>query len=192
MPAFKETPEIVKKAGLGIVTAAMIGAAAFIGLSTDKGAPMTASFEGAVLRNYADIGGVESWCYGETQVGRLEKGYTLEYCKTLFYTRFPQYAEAVYDCYDAKAKRFVTPAMHSAFTDVFYNAGASCKSGMIRYLKAGNPVAACNNILAWRNVNGKDCSDRKNGCYGVWDRRVKFHALCINDAKLLPAGGIGP
>lgn len=191
MPAFNPIPENVKKIGLGLVTAAMISGAAFLGLSVDKGAPMTAQFEGEVLGNYIDAVGVETWCIGETEVGRLEKGYTREYCMALFLTRYPVYSAKVYNCYDAKAKRYVTPAMHSAITDVFYNAGATCKSGMIRFLKAGNPVAACKNILDWKKAGGRDCSIRANGCYGVWDRRLKVFPMCMNDAQRLPPEGLG-
>lgn len=190
MPAFHPVPENVKKVGLGLVTAAMISTAAFIGLSVDKGAPMTQEFEGTVLANYIDAVGIETWCTGETQIGRLEKGYTPEYCKTLFLTRYPQYSMQVYDCYDKKAKRYVTPAIHAAITDVFYNAGANCKSSMIRNLKAGNPVEACNSIFNWKRAGGKDCSIRSNGCYGVWDRRLKVYPMCIADAKRIPAGGL--
>lgn len=190
MDFLKNLPPKVKKTATGLVTAAMVPTTVFLLQAADIGAPMTAEFEGAVLRNYLDIGGVESWCIGETQVGRLESGYTLDYCKKLFFERYPQYAARVYACYDEKSKAYVTPMMHAAFTDVFYNAGAGCKSGMIRNLKAGNPVAACDIILAYKNVNGKDCSVRANGCYGVWDRRVKLHTKCIQDAKLIPSGGI--
>lgn len=190
MPAFKPVPDVIKKTALGLTTAAMISTVAFIGISTDRGAPMTAQFEGEVLGNYIDAVGVETWCIGETQLGRLEAGYTKKYCMDLFKSRYQTYSRQVYDCYDAKAKRYVTSAMHLAFTDVFYNAGANCKSGMIRFLKAGNPVAACNNILDWKRAGGKDCSIRSNGCYGVWDRRVKVHRLCIGDAQRIPSGGL--
>lgn len=174
----------------GVITAAMISTATFIGLSNDKGAPLTAAFEGEVLGNYIDTVGVETWCIGETEVGRLEHGYTKEYCMSLFLSRYSQYSKRVYDCYDAKAKRYVTPSMHAAFTDVFYNAGATCKSGMIRFSKTGNPVAACRNILDWKIAGGKDCSVRSNGCYGVWSRRVRLYHICIGDARRLPREGL--
>lgn len=190
MSVFHFVPDNVRKVGIGLVTAAMISTAAFIGLSVDKGAPMTQEFEGTVLANYIDVVGVETWCTGETQMGRMEKGYTPEYCRMLFLMRYSQYSTQVYDCYDAKAKRYVTPAIHAAVTDVFYNAGANCNSGMIRSLKNGDPVKACNSILNWRKAGGKDCSVRSSGCYGVWDRRLKVYAMCINDAKIIPLRGL--
>ena len=178
--------------GGGLVTAAMVSAAVFLGLTTPIGAPMTASFEGEVLRNYRDGVGVETWCIGETQMGRLEKGYTHEYCQTLFSARYPQYAAQLYSCYNDKAKRYVTPAMHAAFTDVYYNTGAKCSTGMIRNLKAGKPVQACDSTLQYKRAGGRDCSIKANGCYGVWDRRIKMYPICMNDAVKLPAEGLGP
>lgn len=179
-------------AGGGLVTAAMVSAAVFLGLTTPIGSPMTAAFEGMVLRNYIDSVGVETWCIGETQMGRLEAGYTPEYCRTLFNARYPQYAAQLYACYDDKAKRYVTPAMHAAFTDVFYNTGAKCSTGMVRNLKAGKPVEACEYTLKYKRAGGKDCSVRSNNCWGVWERRLKMYPLCMDDARRLPPGGLGP
>lgn len=186
----KNLPPNVKKAGLGLVTAAMVSAGTFIGLSVKDSAPMTAQFEGEVLRNYIDVVGVETWCIGETQIGRLEAGYTKDYCMALFLKRYPEYSRAAYNCYNAEAKKYVTPAMHGAITDVFYNAGAGCKSGMIRNLKVGKPVEACYSILNYKKAGGKDCSIRSNGCYGVWDRRIKFFQKCVLDAQRIPVGGL--
>lgn len=186
---FKNT-SVVKKTALGLVTAAMVSAGVFLGLAGDKGAPMTKEFEGTVLANYIDAVGVETWCTGETQLGRLEKGYTYDYCMKLFVKSYSVYSRQVYNCYNDNAKKYVTPNMHAAFTDVFYNAGAGCKSNMIGFLKAGQPVKACNVILQYKRANGKDCSVRSNGCYGVWDRRLKVYPLCVSDAQKLPIGGL--
>lgn len=165
-------------------------AAVFLAYTANIGAPMTAEFEGMVLKNYTDVVGVETWCIGETQLGRLESGYTKEYCEALFKSRYTQYAAQLYSCYDDNAKKYVTPAMHAAFTDVFYNTGKKCGTGMVRNLKEGKPVGACNFILKYKIAGGKDCSIRSNGCYGVWDRRIKFHSICIEDAEKIPQGGL--
>ena len=173
-------------AGGGLTTAAMVTAAVFLLETSAVGSPMTAEFEGMVLNNYLDSVGVETWCVGETQMGYLPEGnYTEEFCMTLFNARYPQYAAQLFACYSDKMKHYVTPAMHAAFTDVYYNTGAKCKTGMMRNLKKGKPIKACDYILRYKNAGGKDCSDRTNNCYGVWDRRLKFHAKCINDAKQL-------
>jgi lysozyme len=190
MFSFMKNKPVVKNTALGLVTAAMVSAGVFLGLADDKGAPMTAEFEGTVLANYIDAVGVETWCTGETQMGRLEKGYTREYCMKLFVKSYSVYSRQVYSCYNETAKKYVTPSMHAAFTDVFYNAGAGCKSNMIGFLKVGQPVKACNVILQYKRAGGKDCSVRSNGCYGVWDRRLKVYPLCVSDAQKLPIGGL--
>lgn len=187
---FKKQPQIVKVTG-GLTTAAMVSAAVFLGMVTPIGAPMTTEFEGMVFKNYRDVVGVETWCVGETQMGRLESGYTKEYCQALFNARYSQYSAQLYSCYDEKAKRYVTPAMHAAFTDVFYNTGAKCKTGMIRELKKGKPINACEFTRNYRFAGGKDCSIRSNNCYGVYDRRLKFLPLCVRDAEQIPPEGLG-
>lgn len=131
----------------GLTTAAMVSAFAFLSATSQVGAPMTAEFEGMVLKNYIDSVGVETWCVGETQMGRLEEGYTEEYCMQLFNARYPQYASQLYGCYSEDMKRYVTPAMHASFTDVYYNTGAKCMSGMMRKIRRGDPVAACDFTL---------------------------------------------
>ena len=183
MGFFSRTRSVV----LSVVTAAGVSAAAFLGLSGDKGAPMTAAYEGLVLANYTDIVGVETWCVGETQVGRLESGYTEQYCMMIFKQQFNQYSARLYGCYSDEMKKYVTPSMHAAFVDVYYNTGAKCRTSMMRSLKAGKPVEACDSILKYKYAGGRDCSIRSNNCYGVWDRRVKMHDICVKEAKQLEA-----
>lgn len=171
-------------AGAVIITASAVPATQFLDIVDDKTAPMTAKFEGAVLKNYWDsIGGVETWCFGETQVGRLETGYTYEYCLALFTKRFREYSTRLYGCYTDEMKQYVSPAMHGAFVDVYYNTGKRCNSSMMIELRRGQPVAACDAILQYKRAGGKDCSVRANGCWGVWDRRVQLHAHCIKEAQ---------
>lgn len=177
--------------GTTLTTAAVVTEHEFLAETAAEGSQMTAEFEGLVLENYIDVVGVETWCYGETQLGRMEAGYTQEHCLNLFKARYNQYSGQLYDCYDEKSKRYVTPAMHATFTDVFYNTGAKCKTGMIRNLKRGKPVEACNYILRYKRAGGKDCSVRRNNCYGVWDRRLKSLPMCLKDAEQLPPEGIG-
>lgn len=175
------------RVGGGLITAASVTMAAFLGIADVRQAPMTAQFEGIVLANYIDAVGVETWCIGETQEGRLEKGYTHQYCMDLFNRRFGTYSRKLYKCYNENMKRYVTPAMHGAFTDLYYNTGARCNTGMMRLLDQGKPVAACDFTLKYKRAGGKDCSIKANGCYGVWDRRVKLHKHCVEEAKQLGA-----
>lgn len=60
-----------------------------------------------------------------------------------------------------------------------YGIGAWSSSSMLKSLKVGKYKAACDSLLKYKYVAKRDCSIRKNGCYGVWTRQVERHAKCI-------------
>lgn len=60
-----------------------------------------------------------------------------------------------------------------------YGIGAWSGSSMLKNLKLGKYRAACDSLLKYKYVAKRDCSIRKNGCYGVWTRQVERHAKCI-------------
>lgn len=89
---------------------------------------------------------------------------------------------------DEQAFRASLPnvALHQAEYDLYldwayqYGTGAWLKSSMRRELIAGNYVAACNALLAYRFSGGFDCSTPGNRvCAGVWTRQQKRHADCM-------------
>lgn len=59
-----------------------------------------------------------------------------------------------------------------------YGMGAWNKSSMRSNLLAGNYAAACESLLKYKYVAGRDCSIRANGCYGVWTRQLARHQQC--------------
>ena len=60
-----------------------------------------------------------------------------------------------------------------------FGTGAWVGSSMLRNLKAGQYVKACDSLLKWKYVAKRDCSVRKNNCYGVWTRQLERHAKCM-------------
>lgn len=68
-----------------------------------------------------------------------------------------------------------------AYVTLGYNVGpgAVCRSSIVRKVQAGEYEAACNTILDFYKATGKDCRVRSNGCYGVWDARLKANKLCL-------------
>ncbi|MDC5002001.1 lysozyme [Acinetobacter baumannii] len=60
-----------------------------------------------------------------------------------------------------------------------YGIGAWSGSSMLKNLKLGKYQAACDSLLKYKYVAKRDCSIRKNGCYGVWTRQLERHAKCI-------------
>lgn len=61
-----------------------------------------------------------------------------------------------------------------------YGVNAWSSSSMLRNLKAGKYKAACDALLKWKYVAKRDCSIRKNGCYGVWVRQLDRHQKCMS------------
>ncbi|HAV2717868.1 glycoside hydrolase family protein [Acinetobacter baumannii] len=70
---------------------------------------------------------------------------------------------------------------YDLYLDFMYQFGQSAWSGssMRRLILQGQPRQACDALLKWKYVAKRDCSIRKNDCYGVWTRQLERHAKCI-------------
>lgn len=163
-------------------TIAKIGMTAFLGVSTTIGAPVTMYFEGVRLIPYYDSAGVKTWCAGETEVGYKDK-FTYEECSALFKVRLGYYSFRTAVMYNDTAKNIVTPKIHASMTDMSYNVGLSQfgRSGMLRNLNAGNATGACNYILKYKFVAGRNCflPENKSFCGGIKIRREKAQNMCM-------------
>lgn len=75
----------------------------------------------------------------------------------------------------------LTQAEYDVYASHAYNIGpdAFCKSTIVRRLNAGDYRGACEAILMWRFVAGRDCSASGSGCAGVWTRMVESHQKCL-------------
>ena len=61
-----------------------------------------------------------------------------------------------------------------------YGIGAWRKSSMLRHLRAGNYIAACDALLLYKFSGGYDCSTPGNRvCAGVWTRQQERHRDCM-------------
>lgn len=69
-----------------------------------------------------------------------------------------------------------------AYLDFAYQYGVPTfnKSSMHRLLKNGQYTKACNAMLRYHYVSGRDCSIRKNNCYGVWTRQQERVKKCLS------------
>ncbi|HEM8709428.1 TPA: glycoside hydrolase family protein [Acinetobacter baumannii] len=76
----------------------------------------------------------------------------------------------------------ISQVEYDLYLDFTYQYGVSAwsSSSMLRNLKAGKYKAACDSLLKWKYVAKRDCSIRKNGCYGVWVRQQDRHQKCLN------------
>lgn len=72
---------------------------------------------------------------------------------------------------------------YDAYADLTYNVGPGrvCKSSIIPKLRAGRYADACNTILDFKKVQGRDCStpEWKSFCGGAWTRRQEMARLCL-------------
>lgn len=70
---------------------------------------------------------------------------------------------------------------YDTYLDFTYNFGQSNWNGssMLRNLKQGKYVQACQSLLKWKYVAKRDCSIRSNNCYGVWTRQLERHEKCM-------------
>lgn len=70
-----------------------------------------------------------------------------------------------------------------AYMDLAHNVGgtAVCRSSIIRKVQEGRYEAACNTILDFKKVQGRDCSlsENKRFCGGIWTRRQLMNHLCL-------------
>lgn len=146
-------------------------------------ATFTATQEGTVFKSYRDPVNILTACAGETKFvatpGDIKPGatFTPDQCTEALYRSLWEHAEPVIRCGGDK----LTTGQKLAFLDFTYNVGgfAFCGSTMAAKAKRGDVAGSCGELLRWRMAGGKDCSDRANGCYGVWTRRQQEHALCI-------------
>lgn len=60
-----------------------------------------------------------------------------------------------------------------------FGTGAWSSSSMLRNLKQGKYIQACDSLLKWKYAAKRDCSVRKNNCYGVWSRQLERHSKCM-------------
>ncbi len=148
--------------------------------------------EKRVLTTYIDVFGVPTVCAGITGPGVvLGKTYTVDECKAL---------ESAY--IDGMLKRMGRDQCVSrrdldlhqviAWGHFAYNSGDGaakgfCGSTAARKLNAHDDDGACEEMLRWRfgtdRRTGKkvDCEIRANKCYGLYDRRLREHAMCFGN-----------
>jgi GH24 family phage-related lysozyme (muramidase) len=156
---------------------------------------LTASSEGVSTNPYHDTIGAATWtvCYGETNVPM--RRYTLAECQDMLAASLVGYASTVRDSVPGYDE--LTPGQKVASVDYAYNRGLGAwmrgyqngdPAGSVReaYARKDFP-AACDLYLKWAVVSRKnkwvDCSKRSNGCYGIYTRRVKERAACLEGEK---------
>lgn len=129
-----------------------------------------AVFEGLVLTTYPDVGGVPTYCYGETKGAAWGQTYTKEQCDEQLSRRLVEFSRQVDSCVTAE----LPDTRRAAFVSLAYNIGgtAFCRSTVVKRINAGDVQGACDAILMWNKVNGIVWR-------GLVKRREQERELCL-------------
>ena len=130
-----------------------------------------AAAEGLVTSTYPDVGGVPTYCYGETKGAEWGKTYTKAQCDEKLSLRLVEFNEGVNSC----VKADLPDTRRAAFVSLSYNIGTSafCRSTVVRKINAGDVQGACDAMLMWNKVNGVTWR-------GLTKRREKERMLCLS------------
>jgi len=150
---------------IGTVSAALVSGAALL--------------EGYSPKVYRDVGGVATYCYGETENVLLGKTYSKQECQALLKTRLAEYGAGVLKCTSVP----LTQNQYDAFTLFTYNVGVSgfCNSRANKLLSERKYEAACTALAfgpkgepVWSFAGGKFVQ-------GLQNRRVYEMKLCLGN-----------
>ncbi len=136
--------------------------------------------EGDALKPYRDIGGIWTACGGVTGIDP-SIAYSKPQCQQLTNTTIGKFAVQVAGIVPQN-----TPAeVLAADISLAYNIGivGFSHSTTLKLQNEGRFAESCDAMLKWYMAGGKDCRDRVNQCYGVWQRRNDERSLCMKGIK---------
>ncbi len=139
--------------------------------------PLAIAEEGVSLTAYWDsLGKVWTICYGETAGVKFGQKETMESCSFMLALKLKLLGIRV-------AQMVKTPMSNerwAALTDFSYNLGLGSfkNSTLLKKLNA-NDLKACDELLRWTYVKGKDCRVKANKCGGIVKRREDERTLCM-------------
>lgn len=149
------------------VSALAISMAALLSITQD---------EGYSSKPYKDINGKWTNGYGNATINptrNVTKKQAIDDLKQNVSADAMQVAKCV--------KVPITQNQYDAFINLSYNIGynAFCKSSIVKKVNAGDDKGACEAIMLYTYVGGKDCKDPVNRCGGIVDRRIEERSLCL-------------
>lgn len=140
--------------------------------------------EGNVSKPYLDSGGVVTQGIGST---KKPDGTKIKMTDPPISKQTAREWAKSYVACDEIAFRKTLPAVklsqaeYDLFLDFSYQFGHSTwrNSSMRTLLLQGKHRQACDRLLLYKYVAKRDCSIRKNNCYGVWTRQLERHKKCV-------------
>jgi GH24 family phage-related lysozyme (muramidase) len=147
-------------------------AAAGIAVAT----PVVANWEGLETKVYLDVIGVPTVCYGETQGIQWGRTYTPAECRAMLVKRLPDYAVPLLNCI---GRNDIPDKVAGALISWTYNVGVTnaCRSTLVRYARAGNWEAACNELPKWNRAGGRVIR-------GLTNRRADERRICLQGVRV--------
>lgn len=142
----------------------------------------TGAHEGISNTPYRDTGGVWTVCQGQTGVPMHY--YTNAQCDAMLAASLEKFAEQI--AMSTPGYTAMPDCVKVATLDFAYNVGINAYNGSTyrRMLTRGKLPAACDELLRWRMVAGRDCGVRANGCYGIWERRQEERRMCRGEIQI--------
>lgn len=130
----------------------------------------TPAQEGRVLTTYRDLGGVLTYCDGATESAMWGATYTPAQCNAQLDRDLERHAAGIAKCVPLDR---MTDGQKVAFVDAAFNIGvpAFCGSSMARRANAGDMAGACDALLLWNRVAGREVT-------GLTARRQRERELC--------------
>lgn len=146
------------------------GVAAIIAAALPLALPLIEKWEGLRTKPYRDVVGVETVCFGETNVTMRQ--YSPEECRSMLRRAVAdRYATPVLNCVPGLAER---PGTFAAAMSLAYNIGptAFCRSTAARLFNQGDWVGGCRQFERWVYAGGRKWK-------GLVNRRRDEVALCL-------------
>lgn len=136
--------------------------------------PMIASLEGYQAEPYRDIGGVWTYCFGETENVEFGKVYSEGECMSKLNQRVPDY----YHSAKKHMTREVPITMMAAIISFNYNIGEGNfkKSTMLKLINQGKNWEACQELDRWVYV-------ARMYVQGLANRRKIEKRLCVAELR---------
>ena len=128
---------------------------------------------------YLDSVGIPTVCTGHTGRVDMSRYYTDKECNELL-------AKDTHWAVDTVRKAIRVPLYQSQFDTLVdfcfqYGARACRTSTLVALVNRGEDRLAAEQFARWKFAQGKDCSVRRNNCYGVVRRNVDRRALFLSD-----------
>lgn len=140
-----------------------------------------AEHEGEVLSTYQDIVGINTVCFGDTDLAFAIPGakYTPEECLNSLSRQIIAHAKPVLRCVPGVEK---SDEMTAAFGSLAFNIGETrfCSSTVAKRFRAGDYRGACSAIPMWDKAGGKVVR-------GLTIRRKAEQSLCVRGIAAMEA-----